>query len=128
MLWHLCARDERDRPAYVTAGLSIPRQNGKNLVLEVFEVYQMVVCGARILHTAHRVKTAKESFDRLVRYFKTEPLASLVERIRYTNGEETIVLTNGGKIQFSARSRANTRGFADIQIVVFDEAQDLTDE
>ena len=128
VLWHLCARDERDRPAYVTAGLSLPRQNGKNLVLEVFEVYQMVVCGARILHTAHRVKTAKESFDRLVRYFKAEPLASLVERIRYTNGEETIVLTNGGKIQFSARSRANTRGFADIQIVVFDEAQDLTDE
>ena len=128
VLWHLCARDELDRPAYVTVGLSLPRQNGKNLVLEIYEVYQMVVCGARILHTAHRVKTAKESFDRLVRYFKRKELAPLVEKIRYTNGEETIILNNGGKIQFSARSRANTRGFADIQIVVFDEAQDLTDE
>lgn len=128
VLYALCARDELDRPAYVTVGLSLPRQNGKNLVLEIYEVYQMVVCGAHILHTAHRVKTAKESFDRLVRYFKTEALAPLVEKIRYTNGEETIILTNGGKIQFSARSRANTRGFADIQIVVFDEAQDLTDE
>jgi len=128
VLWHLCARDELDRPAYITAGLSLPRQNGKNLVLEIYEVYQMVVCGARILHTAHRVKTAKESFDRLVGYFRRKELAPLVEKIRYTNGEETIILTNGGKIQFSARSRANTRGFADIQIVVFDEAQDLTDE
>ena len=128
VLYHLCARDERDRPVYVTVGLSLPRQNGKNLILEIFEVYEMVVCGARILHTAHRVKTAKESFDRLVRYFKTPELSPMVEKIRYTNGEETIILTNGGKIQFSARSRANTRGFADIQIVVFDEAQDLTDE
>ena len=128
VLYHLCARDECDRPLYVTVGISLPRQNGKNLVLEIYEVYQMVVCGARILHTAHRVKTSKESFDRLVRYFKTETLKPLVEKIRYTNGEETITLKNGGKIQFSARSRANTRGFANIQIVVFDEAQDLTDE
>lgn len=128
VLYHLCARDEQDRPVYVTVGLSLPRQNGKNLVIEIYEVYQMAVCGARILHTAHRVKTAKESFDRLVRYFKTPELSPMVEKIRYTNGEETIILNNGGKIQFSARSRANTRGFADIQIVVFDEAQDLTDE
>lgn len=126
-----CMRDEADRPAYVTCGLSVPRQNGKNAVLEAFEVYQLAVCGAHILHTAHRVKTAKKSFQRLVKYFKDSrhpELRSLVANIRYTNGEEAIHLVNGGSIEFSARSRAGARGFDDIQIVVFDEAQDLTDD
>lgn len=130
-LWDLCARDAQDRPAYVTAGLVVPRQNGKNAVLEAFEVYALAVCGWHVLHTAHRVKTAKKSFQRLVRYFtdKRHPdLQRLVANVRYTNGEEAIYLTNGGSIEFSARSRAGNRGFDDIQLVVWDEAQDLTDD
>ena len=126
-----CSRDEQDRPSYVTAGLGVPRQNGKNAVLEGFELYVLAVCGWHVLHTAHRVKTAKKSFYRLVRYFtdKRHPeIVALVANIRYTNGEEAIYLTNGGSIEFSARSRAGNRGFDDIQLVVFDEAQDLTDE
>lgn len=125
-----CSRDEGDRPSYITCGLSVPRQNGKNAVLEVFEVYMIAVCGYHVLHTAHRVKTAKKSFQRLVRYFKDDAhpeLKELVEKIRYTNGEEAIYLKNGGSIEFSARSNAGGRGFDDIQIVVFDEAQELTD-
>lgn len=131
VLRDLCGRDESDRPAFVTVGLSVPRQNGKNAILECYEVYELAVCGAHILHTAHRVKTAKKSFQRLVRYFtdKRHPeLSSLVVNIRYTNGEEAIHLSNGASVEFSARSRAGNRGFDDIQIVVFDEAQDLTDD
>ena len=126
-----CARDEGDHPSYTTCGLSVPRQNGKNLDLEAYEVYMLAVCGAHILHTAHRVRTAKESFQRLVRHFSetvNPDLAAMVVKIRYTNGEESIELSNDGKIQFSARSRAAVRGFADVQCVVFDEAQDLTDD
>ena len=126
-----CARDASDRPAFVTAGLAVPRQNGKNAILEAFELYQLAVCGAHVLHTAHRVKTAKKSFQRLVRYFtdrRHPDLCALVANVRYTNGEEAISLANGGSIEFSARTRAGARGFDDIQVVVFDEAQDLTDE
>ncbi len=126
-----CSRDGRDRPAYVTAGLSVPRQNGKNAILEAFELYVTAVCGWHVLHTAHRVKTAKKSFQRLVRYFtdkRNRELCDLVENIRYTNGEEAIYLKNGASIEFSARSRAGSRGFDDIQLVVFDEAQDLTSD
>ena len=126
-----CARDGRDRPAYVSCGLSVPRQNGKNAILEAYELYMLAVCGAHILHTAHRVKTAKKSFQRLVRYFtdrRHPEVLSMVSNIRYTNGEEAIHLSNGGSIEFSARSRAGTRGFDDIQVVIFDEAQDLQDD
>lgn len=131
VLYDLCARDEHDRPAYVTAGLSVPRQNGKNAILEAFELYVLAVCGWHVLHTAHRVKTTKKSFRRLVKYFTNKrhrELCDLVESIRYTNGEEAIYLTNGGSIEFSARSRAGNRGFDDIQLVVWDEAQELTDD
>ncbi len=131
VLGRWCSRDAADRPSFTTCGLAVPRQNGKNAVLEAFEFYLLVVCGAHILHTAHRVKTAKKSFQRLVRYFtdrRHRKICSMVSNIRYTNGEEAIYLDNGASIEFSARSRAGARGFDDIQAVVFDEAQDLTEE
>ena len=126
----LAARDALGHPSYVTYGLDVPRQNGKNAVLEAYEVYVLAVCGWHVLHTAHRVKTAKKSFNRLVRYFtdRDHPeLCALVEKVRRTNGEEAILLANGGSIEFSARTNGSARGFDDIQLVVFDEAQELTD-
>lgn len=119
--------------AYVTtsAGLSMARQNGKNVVLEGREFYGMVIRGERILHTAHQVKTSKKSFRRLVGMFtdKRHPeIAKLVRYIRYTNGEEAIELENGGSIEYSARSRQAARGFDGISLVVYDEAQELTDD
>lgn len=126
-----CSIDADGGPSYTSCGLSVPRQNGKNAILESFELYELVAAGWHVLHTAHRVKTSKKSFQRLVRYFtdKRHPdVCGLVENIRYTNGEEGIYLSNGGSVEFSARSRAGARGFDDINLVVFDEAQDLTDE
>ena len=125
-----CACNADGKPAYVTCGLDVPRQNGKNAALEIYEQYRLAVCGWHILHTAHRVKTAKKSFMRLVRYFTDErhpELMELVERIRRTNGEEAIFLKNGGSIEFIARTNGTARGFDDIQLVVYDEAQELTD-
>ena len=114
-----------------TAGLAVPRQNGKNVCLEGREFHGMVIKGERILHTAHQVRTAKKSFRRLVLMFtdKRHPeIMDLVSRIRYTNGEEAIELYNGGSIEFMARSRQGARGFDGISLVVFDEAQELTDD
>lgn len=113
------------------AGLSAPRQNGKNTILEAREFFGLVVRGERILHTAHMVVTAKKSFRRLEQMFsdpRHPEVQKLVKGIRYTNGEEAIELTNGGSIEFSARSRQRARGFAGISLVVFDEAQELTDD
>src|SRR5688572_20060897 len=43
------------------AGLAVPRQNGKNALLEVRELYGMVALGEKFLHTAHEVKTARKA-------------------------------------------------------------------
>lgn len=107
-----CANDEQARPSYTTCGLDVSRQNGKNVVVEGYTDYRIAVCGWHVLHTAHRVKTAKKAFNRLVRYFtdKDHPeMMALVKQIRRTNGEEAIFLTNGGSIEFMARPAARTR-------------------
>lgn len=114
-----------------SAGLALPRQNGKNVCIEAREFYGLVINGERILHTAHQVRTSKKSFRRLAAMFTDErhpEITDIVKNIRYTNGEECIELDNGGVIEFSARSRQAARGFDGISVVVYDEAQELTDD
>ena len=123
--------DRRGVYNVTSAGLALPRQNGKNVCLEAREFYGLVVGGERILHTAHQVRTSKKSFRRLAAMFtdKRHPeVMRIVKTIRYTNGEECIELDNGGSIEFSARSRQAARGFDGISLVVYDEAQELTDD
>lgn len=124
-------KDKQGRYNVTSAGLALPRQNGKNVCLEAREFYGLVVNGEKILHTAHQVRTSKKSFRRLAQMFtdKRHPeITDIVRTIRYTNGEECIELDNGGSIEFSARSRQAARGFDGISLVVYDEAQELTDD
>lgn len=123
--------DETGSYTMTSGGLAVPRQNGKNVCLEAREFFGMVVKGEKVLHTAHQVKTSKKSFRRLAAMFtdKRHPeVTDIVRNIRYTNGEEMIELDNGGSIEFSARSRQAARGFDGISLVVYDEAQELTDD
>lgn len=124
-------KDNNGAYTCTSAGLSVPRQNGKNYIVEGRELYGLVINGERILHTAHQVRTSKRSFRRLVRVFTDDrfpELKALVQNIRYTNGEEAILLSNGGCIEFCSRSKSTARGFDGISLVVFDEAQELTDD
>lgn len=124
-------KDEEGEYVVTSAGLAVPRQNGKNVCLEAREFYGMAVDGEKILHTAHQVKTSKKSFKRLAAIFEDKrypEILELVKKIRYTNGEEAIELYNGGSIEFMARSRQAARGFDGISLLVFDEAQELTDD
>lgn len=124
-------RDENGFYAAETCGLSVPRQNGKNALLEMRELYGALIKGERILHTAQEVKTHKEAFMRICSFFENRvdypELADEVDYIRKTNGEERIVLNNGGAIYFSARSRSAMRG-STFDVCILDEAQELTDE
>lgn len=119
------------RWASLTCGLAVPRQNGKNGIIEMRELYGMVELGEKFLHTAHEVKTARKAFIRLCSFFentrKYPELAALVQDIRKTNGQEAIVLTNGGSVEFVARSKGSGRGFT-VDVLVMDEAQEFSEE
>lgn len=112
-------------------GLAVPRQNGKNGLVEIVELFKMIALGRKILHTAHEVKTARKAFLRLAGFFENPrhwpELAALVKEIRKTNGQEAIVLDNGASCEFVARSRGSGRGYT-VDDLVLDEAQELTDE
>lgn len=123
-------RDAQSRLTAMTCGLSCPRQNGKNAIIEAFEFFLLLnVRDTHILHTAHQVRTSKRAFNRLAGIFSDNRHPELMEQvgtIRRTNGEERIELTNGNTIEYSARSRSAARGFDAISVVVYDEAQELT--
>jgi hypothetical protein len=124
-------RRKDGRLAASRCGLAVPRQNGKNAILEGVELFKMVALGRRILHTAHEVKTARKAFLRLCSFFenprKWPELASLVASVRKTNGQEAIFLTNGGSVEFIARSKGSGRGFT-VDDLVCDESQELSDD
>src|SRR5690606_6531736 len=124
------------RWASLTCGLAVPRQNGKNALIEIRELFGMVGRGERILHTAHEVKTAQKHFRRLKYFFgskKGDPgakfpeLNALVESVRNVNGQEGIFLTNGGSVELVARSKNSGRGFT-VDVLVIDEAQEMDED
>lgn len=112
-------------------GITVPRQNGKNGILEMVELFFMAQLGLRILHTAHEVKTARKAFLRIASFFENErkypELAALVKDIRKTNGQEAIILHNGGSVEFIARSKGSGRGFT-VDVLVCDEAQEYGED
>lgn len=124
------ARNTLGLPLYLTCGLSCPRQNGKNGILEAYELYKLLICNDHILHTAHQVKTANTSFRKLVGIVTNKhnkAICSKVDHVRFANGEQAIYFKGGGSIEYSARSRGASRG-ASYGLVVYDEAQELSDE
>lgn len=130
------AEQKGGRWASLTCGLSVPRQNGKNALLEVRELFGMVGRGEKFLHTAHEVKTARKAFKRLLYFFGTRPddpaakfpeLNELVSEVRNVNGQEAVILKNGGSVEVVARSKNSGRGFT-VDVLVMDEAQEMTDD
>lgn len=128
-------RTRAGRWASSTWAITVSRQNGKNGALEIVELYGIAELGLKFLHTAHEVKTARKAFARLKYFFgekandphaKFPELNALVREIRNTNGQEAIVLHNGGSVEFIARSKGSGRGFT-VDVLVLDEAQDLQD-
>lgn len=122
--------------ASMTCGLAVPRQNGKNGIIEVRELFGAIGLGEKILHTAHQVKTAQKHFRRLKYFFgrkANDPAArfpelnALVESVRNVNGQEAIYLLNGASIEIVARSTSSGRGFT-VDVIVCDEAQSMSDD
>lgn len=124
-------KDRAGQYTVTSAGLSVPRQNGKSEALLARCFYGLTVNGERILYTAHQMRSVKTMFRRLVNMFtdkKHPEITKAVKQIRYGIGEESIELNNGGTIQFMSRSRQAARGFDGISLVILDEAAEVTDE
>lgn len=109
-------------------GLSIPRQVGKTfLVAAIMFALCLLRPGFTVLWTAHRLKTAEETFGKLQVFAKRRKIAPYVQQVKTGSGEQQIIFRNGSRILFGARERGFGRGFDEVDALVFDEAQHMTD-
>lgn len=120
-------RDEEGIWTASTCGLSVPRQNGKTLDATGRIASGMVMYSEWVIYTAHLQKTATETFMELRGLFETPKLSKYVREIKSAIGREQIILNNGGRVMFVARTRNGGRGLHG-DVLIFDEAQELTPE
>ena len=109
--------------------LSIPRQVGKTFLVGMIVIAMCVIFpGMTILWTAHRTRTATKTFHSLQGMVKRKKVWPHVAAIRTANGEQEIAFRNGSVIMFGAREQGFGRGFDEVDVEVFDEAQILTEK
>ncbi len=137
VLWAVHDIDERGRWAASEFGALVSRQNGKSEILCAYDLCRLFLFPLpdlrrrTVLHTAHEVKTATESFEKVQAIIESsDQLMPMVKHIYTANGKEAVLLKTrkgqllGDRIRFVARSRNSGRGFF-ANDIVYDEAQEL---
>lgn len=106
--------------------ISIPRQVGKTfLIAAIVFALCLLNPGMKVLWTAHHSDTATETFQSLYGFSLRKKVRPHVAK-RLTDAM-TIVFRNGSRIMFGARERGFGRGMTSVGLLVFDEAQILTE-
>lgn len=113
----------------------VPRQAGKSVDGVVWSTFLAAVLGYKVLWTDHNYSTTCEMMRRFQAVFGKRPgdpnadpaFNRLVRACNNKTAQESIALSNGGLIAFSTRTKTAALGYS-FDAVVFDEAQDLTDE
>ena len=109
-------------------GLSIPRQVGKTFLVGAI-VFALCLLRPKltVIWTSHRLRTSEETFKKLQAFAKRKRIAPHILRVVRGSGEESIEFRNGSRILFGARERGFGRGFDEVDVLIFDEAQILTE-
>lgn len=107
-----------------TCGGSVPRQNGKSLLVQGRAEAGMLMFNEQIIYTAHLQKTATETFEEMRDFFEMPKLKKYVAEIRNAIGRESISLKSGARIKFLARTRNGGRGQHG-DLLIIDEAQEI---
>ena len=107
-------------------GLSIPRQWGKTfLVGAIVFALCLLRPNLTVIWTAHRLRTAEETFGKMQAFAKRRRIAPHIAKIVLGSGDEAVEFHNGSRVLFGARERGFGRGFDEVDVLIFDEAQIL---
>ena len=107
-----------------TCGGSVPRQNGKTGLIWGRASAGMLMYKENVLYTSHLQKTSTETFEEMAGFFDSAKLRKYVKDIKTALGREQIILNNGARVKFLARTRNGGRGQHG-DLLIFDEAQEL---
>lgn len=107
---------------------SIPRQVGKTylwgwMVFALCTIFPNLT----VIWTAHRTRTSDETFEKMRTMAQKPKVAAHVAGARAANGQQQITFDNGSRILFGAREQGFGRGFDEVDVLVLDEAQILTE-
>lgn len=122
------AESKAGRVACFEVGVCAPRQNIKSSTLEVATLTDLIVFREPLtLWTAHLTKTMRGAFtDMRDRIEASDELRRRFKKPREANGQESLELLTGEKIEFYSRSKGGGRGLT-ARRVVLDEALILDD-
>lgn len=108
--------------------ISIPRQVAKTFLTgAIVFALCLLFPGLTVIWTAHRLRTATETFASMQAFARRKQVKPHVKNIVRGSGDEAIEFHNTSRILFGARERGFGRGFSQVGVLVFDEAQILTD-
>jgi phage terminase large subunit-like protein len=108
--------------------MSIPRQVGKTyLIASMLFALCLIQPRLTAIWTAHRRTTAAETFEEFAGKARWQYVAPHIRQVMRGKGEEKILFENGSRIIFGARETGFGRGFSDIDVLVFDECQIMTE-
>lgn len=109
-------------------GMSMPRQVGKTYL---FAAVIFALCinrpGTLVIWSAHHGKTHAETFLAMQAFARRHRVAPFIGQVFTGSGDEEVRFANGSRILFGAREHGFGRGIPGVDVMVFDEAQILTD-
>ena len=120
-------RNAAGKWAAATCGGSVPRQNGKSLLVQGRAEAGMLLFNEQVIYTAHLQKTATETFEEMRDFFESPKLRPYVQDIKTALGREQIILKSGARIKFLARTRNGGRGQHG-DLLIIDEAQEMDED
>lgn len=131
------ARNEDGSFSARTICISKPRQNGKSFAARHYAIWMAAIEGKNVLFSAHNGGTTREMFKQMKNFIEGTPdFAAMLKPngkgIYNAAGHEGIYFVDeegndAGLIEFQTRTSSGARGRT-YQIIVVDEAQELTDE
>lgn len=114
-------------------GVSEARQNGKTITMLAREVGGIIALEEpTIIHSAHEVKTAMQSYRMLLNLCENwDILSRMVKKVISVNGREGIIFKQPGgretEVSYMARTKGSGRGFS-AKTILLDEDQEMSFE
>ena len=125
----ILAKREDGEYAADTIVISIPRQVGKTyLIACIIFALCLQQPGLTVIWTAQVKDTALETFDQFLSMAERPKVKPHIAATPRGKGDEAIVFANGSSIEFGARDSGFGRGRTDVDVIVFDEGQHLSNE
>lgn len=110
-------------------GMSLPRQVGKTYLVGAMSFALCInVPGLLVIWSAHHARTHGETFLSMQSFAERPKVQAHVKQVFVGSGDEEIRFHNGSRILFGARERGFGRGIPGVDVLIFDEAQILSDK